>query len=156
MTQVELVYWWQQHFTKRKIVAATISLPVKVAQTLTSGWGWGCRCEANTNVPGAPRILDPPLVSLIYQEMRWHLPLKNSRFVLPSVLGGELVSQFQAFFFLHCVQILKEDKFHFFAIKKTVWSTKLRRCAVQCAVYYCVAVLRTHRCLDTTDQSLQT
>ena len=28
-----------------------------VAQTLTSG----CRCEANTNVPGAPRILDPPL-----------------------------------------------------------------------------------------------
>lgn len=52
--------------------------------------------------------------------------------------------------------LLKEDKFHFFAIKKTVWSTKLRRCAVQCAVYYCVAVLRTHRCLDTTDQSLQT
>ena len=21
----------------------------------------GCRCEANTNVPGAPRIFDPPL-----------------------------------------------------------------------------------------------
>ena len=43
-------------------MAATISLSVKmlVAQTLT--WGWGCRCEANTNVPGAPRILDPPLV----------------------------------------------------------------------------------------------
>ena len=42
-------------------MAAIISLPVKmlVAQTLTSGWG--CRCEANTNVPGAPRILDPPL-----------------------------------------------------------------------------------------------
>ena len=63
MTQVELVYWWQQLFTKRKIVAATISLPMKmlVTQTLTSGWGWGCRCEANTNVPGAPRILDPPM-----------------------------------------------------------------------------------------------
>ena len=61
MTQVELVCWWQQLFTKRKIVAAIISLPVKmlVAQTLTSGWG--CRCEANTNVPGALRILDPPL-----------------------------------------------------------------------------------------------
>ena len=30
----------------------------------------GCRCEANTNVPGAPRILDPPLLvslhSLLY------------------------------------------------------------------------------------------
>ena len=67
MTQVELVYWWQQLFTKRKIVAAIISLLVKmlVAQTLTSGWGWGCRCEANTNVPGAPRILDPPLYVLV-------------------------------------------------------------------------------------------
>ena len=44
-------------------MAAIISLPVKmlVAQTLTSRWGWGCRCEANTNVPGAPHILDPPL-----------------------------------------------------------------------------------------------
>ena len=42
----------------------TISLPVKMlaAQTLTSGWG--CRCEANTNVPGAPRILDPLLMSV--------------------------------------------------------------------------------------------
>ena len=29
--------------------------------TLTSGWG--CRCEANTNVPGAPCILDPPLAA---------------------------------------------------------------------------------------------
>ena len=70
MTQVELVYWWQQLFTQREIMAAIISLPVKmlVAQTLTSGWG--CRCEANTNVPGAPRILDPPLVinSRIYKE----------------------------------------------------------------------------------------
>ena len=55
MTQVELVYWWQQLFTKRKIVA----VKMLVTQTLTSGWG--CRCEANTNVPGAPRILDPPL-----------------------------------------------------------------------------------------------
>ena len=27
-----------------------------------SDFGVGCRCEANTNVPGAPRILDPPLV----------------------------------------------------------------------------------------------
>ena len=27
------------------------------------GVGVGCRCEANTNVPGAPRILDPPLVN---------------------------------------------------------------------------------------------
>ena len=26
-----------------------------------SDFGRGCRCEANTNVPGAPRILDPPL-----------------------------------------------------------------------------------------------
>ena len=25
----------------------------------------GCRCEANTNVPGAPRILDPPLVRAV-------------------------------------------------------------------------------------------
>ena len=60
VTQVELVYWWQQHFTKRKIVAATISLPVKmlVAQTLTSGWG--CRCEENTNVPGARASLIRP------------------------------------------------------------------------------------------------
>ena len=32
---------------------------VKGGQTLTSGWG--CRCEENTNVPGAPHILDPPL-----------------------------------------------------------------------------------------------
>ena len=50
---------------KRKIVAATISLPMKmlVAQTLTSGWG--CRCEANINVPGAPRILDPPLAMVV-------------------------------------------------------------------------------------------
>ena len=63
MTQIELVYWCERPFTKRKIVAATISLPVKmlVAQTLTSGWG--CRCEVNTNVPGAPRILDPPLIA---------------------------------------------------------------------------------------------
>ena len=58
MTQVELVYWWQQLFTKWRIVAATISLPVKmlVAQTLTSG----CRCEANTNVPGAHAALIRP------------------------------------------------------------------------------------------------
>ena len=42
--------------------------------TLTSGWG--CRCEANTNVPGAPRILDPPLplsstmFKLAYQQAK--------------------------------------------------------------------------------------
>ena len=28
-----------------------------------SDFGGGCRCEANTNVPGAPRILDPPLTA---------------------------------------------------------------------------------------------
>ena len=56
---------------------------VKVGQTLTSGWG--CRCEANTNVPGAPRILDPPLcivvtktLALIFLAKMAYLLLINS------------------------------------------------------------------------------
>ena len=36
-----------------------------VSRTNSDFGGWGCRCEANTNVPGAPRILDPPLVNIV-------------------------------------------------------------------------------------------
>ena len=32
-----------------------------VSRTNSDFRGGGCRGEANTNVPGAPRILDPPL-----------------------------------------------------------------------------------------------
>ena len=57
---------------------------VKVGQTLTSGWG--CRCEANTNVPGAPRILDPPLPILKY------LNTVSSRYINLTYLNSLAIS----------------------------------------------------------------
>ena len=56
-----------------------------VAQTLTSG----CRCEANTNVPGAPRILDPPLTGSFF-EFKFQ---SHTRHVLSSLMNTNLIAE---------------------------------------------------------------
>ena len=56
---------------------------VKVGQTLTSGWG--CRCEENTNVPGAPRILDPPLYIEYFTLALYHMFNRKLPFLSSSI-----------------------------------------------------------------------
>ena len=44
--------------TQRRITQKNPEMPR--GPKCSTGWGLVCWCEANANVPGAPRILDPP------------------------------------------------------------------------------------------------
>ena len=99
-------------YETENIVAVTISLPVKmlVAQTLTSGWGWGCRCEANTNVPGAPRILDPPLLlskcmTLVRNIVKQPFKEQNGLMILGCYYnsGQNCWGSFEVLYILYCI-----------------------------------------------------
>ena len=63
MTQVELVYFVATTVYETENCGGINVTPGEDVSRTNSdfGVGVGCRCEANTNVPGAPRILDPPL-----------------------------------------------------------------------------------------------
>ena len=64
MTQVELVYKVATTIYETENCGGdNITSGEDVSRTNSDfGGGGECRCEAKTNVPGAPRILDPPLV----------------------------------------------------------------------------------------------
>ena len=58
-----------------------------------SDFGEGGRCEANTNVPGAPRILDPPLL-IIYSLIIHEKNTKNISTMSETLYVIKLYSKF--------------------------------------------------------------